>query len=323
MQRIIVTGGTGFIGKHLVNKLLNCGKFSIAVVSNTHNSSPFAQSISYEKSTLKPYIVDIRDQNEISKIFRDERADICIHLAAKTSVADSIRNPDETMDINVKGTENVLEACYESQVSNFVFASSAAVYGDIRKLPISEDSTLNPLSPYGTSKMLAEQYVSSYQQQKKIKSAISLRIFNVYGSGQSGESGVITRFAKSLSARQAPVIYGNGSQTRDFISVDDVADAILLSISLMEKDENKAMLSNTILNVGTGKPTSIKQLAQKMITIFGLDLQPIYDEEKEGEGVILHSYADMTKSNEILHFIPKTTIDAGLKEMLTPMLLPK
>ena len=324
MEKVIVTGGTGFIGKHLVNKLSSHGNYSIALVSNTDKLDPkyFGQIISQKKTPLRVYTADIRDK-EISELFRNEAADTCIHLAAKTSVVDSIINPDETMEINAEGTENVLKACYDSQVSNFVFASSAAVYGDVKKLPVTEDSILNPLSPYGTSKMLGEQHVSSYHKQKKIKNSISLRIFNVYGNGQSSESDVITKFAKSLSVGRAPVIYGNGNQTRDFISVADVADAIVLSMTVMKEYENAKTGINSVLNIGTGKPTNIKQLAQKMISIFGLDLQPIYEEETDEKKGIMHSYADITKSQEILHFVPRKSLEEGLREMIDPLLLEK
>ena len=152
MEKIIITGGTGFIGKHLVNRLLSYGKYSIALVSNTHNFDPgqFSQTRSQEKAPLRFYSADIRDKGAISDIFSDVKADTCIHLAAKISVADSLRNPEETMDINVNGTLNVLDACHNSGVNNFVFASSAAVYGDVTELPISENQVLKPLSPYGT-----------------------------------------------------------------------------------------------------------------------------------------------------------------------------
>ena len=134
----------------------------------------------------------------------------------KISVADSIKNPDETMEVNVKGTLNVLEACHTSQVNNFIFASSAAVYGDVTELPISENHALRPLSPYGTSKMLAEKHVSTYGRLKKIQNTISLRIFNVYGPGQTSESDVIIKFAKRLSKGLPPIILGNGNFTKDF-----------------------------------------------------------------------------------------------------------
>jgi UDP-glucose 4-epimerase len=307
-----------------VKKLASCKPISLLLISNTSNiNDKFFANKKFLKARVSFYAADIRDRDAILRIFRDEEADACIHLAAKISVADSIKKPEETMDINVKGTLNVLEACHNSGVNNFVFASSAAVYGDVKELPISENQTLRPLSPYGSSKMLAEQFVSSYRKQNKIKNAISLRIFNVYGEGQASEADVITKFAKKLTSGQRPVIHGNGMQTRDFISVDDVVDAILLSMRSMNNVENKVLTSSPVFNVGTGIPTSISQLAQKMIALFGHDLQPIYEDGEEGESGILHSYADMTKANDTLHFAPKKTIDAGLKEMIEAMLIRK
>ena len=325
MNKVIITGGNGFIGRHLVKKLLSTKPSSVVLVSNSSNLNDeyLADRKLQEITALTHHTADIRDSKTISRIFRDERADTCIHLAAKISVADSIQNPDETMDINVKGTLNVLEACYESQVSNFVFASSAAVYGDVKELPISENQTLRPLSPYGTSKMLAEHHIYSYKKLKKIQNTISLRIFNVYGKGQTSEADVITRFATALSKGLAPAIYGDGMQTRDFISVADVTDAFLLSIGAMEEAENNNngnITSPLVFNIGTGIPTSIKKLAEKMISIFGLDLQPIYEKGKEAEKGILHSYADTTRSKDVLHFVPKKGISTGLKEMIGTMI---
>jgi UDP-glucose 4-epimerase len=320
LKRVIITGGSGFIGRYLVKKLITNRQCSVALIANAPNLAPMDLQ---EMTPLTFYAVDIRDREAILNTFRDEKADTCIHLAAKISVADSIRKPEETMDINVKGTLNVLEACHDSGINSFVFASSAAVYGDVKELPISENQSLRPLSPYGTSKMLAEQHVLSYKQLKKIKNTISLRIFNVYGSGQASEADVITKFAKRLSIGQPPVIYGDGMQTRDFISVDDVVDAIILSISCMEDVENEVTTSPSVFNVGTGTPTSINQIARKMIEIFGLDLQPVYEDGKEEERGILHSYADITLAKKKLHFVAKKGIERGLREIIEPIILRK
>jgi UDP-glucose 4-epimerase len=328
LTRIIITGGNGFIGRHLAEKILSHTNDSVILVSNTSkaNDKYLEERKLLDDKKLKFCTADIRDRNTIEDIMKDERADTCIHLAAKTSVADSIKNPDETMEINVKGTLNVLEACHNSQVNNFIFASSAAVYGDATELPISEDVILMPLSPYGRSKMLAEEHVSSYGRLKKIQNTVSLRIFNVYGPGQTSDGDVITKFAKRLSNGLPPIIYGNGDFTRDFISVDDVTEAILLSIRTMERSKNNyndRLNFPTVFNVGTGIPTSITELAQKMIDIFGLNLHPIYEEGRVDNGVILHSYADMTKAHDILHFVPKKVIDVGLAEMIEPITLSK
>jgi UDP-glucose 4-epimerase len=218
VNRAIITGGNGFIGKHLVKKLLSYKRHTVVISNTTNiNNKYLADRKLLQNMPLTFYTADIRDREAISDIFLNERPDVCIHLATKTSVADSIKNPEETMDINVKGTLNVLEACHDSQVNDFVFASSAAVCGNVRELPISENHTLGPLSPYGTSKMLAEKHISSYYKSKKIQNTISLRIFDVYGDGQPSEVDVITKFAARLSKGLTPIIYGDGLQTRDFI----------------------------------------------------------------------------------------------------------
>jgi UDP-glucose 4-epimerase len=319
LKKIIITGGTGFIGRNLVKRLSSNKQFSVALIANTSNMSGVELS---EKTPLRFYATDIRDREDILKVFQDERADICIHLAAKISVIDSIRKPDETMDINVNGTFNVLEACHRSGVDDFVFASSAAVYGDVKRLPISEDESLRPLSPYGKSKMLAEQHVLSYNKSRKIKNAICLRIFNAYGSGQTTESDVITKFAKRLSNGQPPVISGDGKQTRDFISVEDIVDAFISSTTVIE-DESKLMPQLPVFNIGTGKPTSINELVQKMIKIFGVDLQPVYKEKKQDEKEIMASYADITKAKKTLNFVAKKSIETGLRELIEPIVLRK
>jgi UDP-glucose 4-epimerase len=325
LKRVIITGGNGFIGRHLVKRLAACKPIIVVLISNTAGiSTNFLNDTRLpEDMPLTFHTADIRDRKAIANIFADVGADTCIHLAAKISVAESIKNPQETMDINVNGTLNVLEACHRSGVDSFVFASSAAVYGDVKKLPISEDESLKPLSPYGKSKMLAEQHVLSYKQLRKIKNTISLRIFNVYGSGQTSESDVITKFAKRLSIGQPPVINGDGKQTRDFISVEDVADAIISSTTSIKDVEDKLMALPTVFNVGTGIPTSINELVKKMIEIFGLDLQPIYKERKEAEKEILASFADITRAKKTLNFVAKKSIEMGLRELIEPILLRK
>jgi len=275
-----------------------------------------------EKMPVTFYAADVRDREAISNIFRDEEADTCVHLAAKISVSDSIKKPDETMDINVKGTLNILEACHNSGVKNFVFASSAAVYGDVKELPISENQKLRPLSPYGTSKMLAEQHVLSFKKLKKIQNTISLRIFNVYGRGQTSESDVITKFATRLSKGLPPIIYGDGKHTRDFISVDDVTESILSSIRAMEDPKSyykDNLNSPPVFNVGTGTATSIKELAEKMIIISGLELNPIYEKASHDSKVILHSYANMEKAKNALDFVAKKDFEVGLREIIAPV----
>jgi UDP-glucose 4-epimerase len=321
LKRIIITGGNGFIGSHLVKKLLSETSWSIILISDTQNANDkkLIEQKSKEDLPIIFYNADIRDFKAVSEIFRNEKADTCIHLAAKISVAESIKNPQETMEINVDGTQNILDACHKSQVENFLFASSAAVYGDVKELPIKETSQLDSQSPYGKSKMIAERIVQSYQASKKIQNAIILRIFNVYGKGQHSETDVVTKFASKLSRKQAPIIYGNGQQTRDFVSLDDVVMAMVFSLETMQNWHNiKESVPSTIINIGTGKPTSINEIAQKMISISGLDLVPTHVEETAENKGIVHSYADVIKAKEIINFVASKQLDEGLKEILEP-----
>lgn len=318
MKRVIITGANGFIGTNLVKKLMSEQKLSLVLVSNTNNTNEefFREKQKKENLPLKFHIADIRDRKIISKIFEDEKADTCIHLAAKISVADSIRNPEETMEINVNGTANVLEACHKSQTRNFIFASSAAVYGDVSELPINEDATLAPLSPYGSSKMIAEKKILQYQKTAKIHHAIILRFFNVYGQRQYNENDVVSKFADRLIHHLPPIVDGDGTQTRDFVYIDDVVDAILLSVKSIDHGFLCGEIEHPpIFNVGTGMQTSINQIAEKMIEILGLELKPIHLEQKDSKA-ILHSYADITRAKNALGFIAKKRMDEGLKQIV-------
>lgn len=312
-EKVMVTGGAGFIGHHVVKKLYENG-YEIAVIDNLSNSrketlAPYCSSRS--DNNLVFYNTDIRNKETISHIFKHERIDSCIHLAAKISVFDSISNPNETLDVNVRGTLNVLEACSNNNVKNFVLASSAAVYGDSEILPICEENALEPLSPYGASKVAAEALVSSYNN-SKIRNAISLRFFNVYGRGQTSEyAGVITRFAERLSRSLPPIIYGDGTQTRDFVFVDDVVNAILLVIGAGKKS---AAASHEVFNVGKGKPTMIRDLADMMIKAFDLDLEPVFAKARASE--IKHSYADVIRFKTDHGFVASEDVKSALKRII-------
>lgn len=320
MRHILVTGAGGFIGRHLVPALLGEKDTRLILTGKFNQDNDFlAYSKSFSEKSLSFYNVDIRNRDTVFDLFKHEKVETCIHLAGIVNVEDSIKNPTETMDVNVKGTLNILDACSFNQTKNFVFASSAAIYGHAMKLPISEDHILAPLSPYGTSKVLGEQSVSSYRISGKIQNAISLRIFNAYGKGHYGNTDIVTQFAKRLSKGLPPIIYGDGMQTRDFISVIDIVDAILLSNKAMEERRDTLLsTSSWIFNIGTGVSTSINEVAKQMIRVSGLDLEPIY-QETNNKADIKDSRADITKAKKILQFTPKNKLETELKNLVKYM----
>jgi UDP-glucose 4-epimerase len=315
----MITGGAGFIGHSLVERYLQEG-LKVTIIDNLSNyNNNFTlvnkNSFTFSNHNFSFYRYDIADRKEVSDIFRHEKVDSCIHLAAKVSVPESVENPWNTIDVNVKGTLNVLEACSINKVNSFVFASSAAVYGEPKKLPINESHILDPLSPYGASKVAGEVLVSTYRNLKKIKNASCLRFFNVFGKGQTPQyAGVITKFTERLSQGLPPIIYGDGDQTRDFVSVNDVVSAIILAAKLNDEDNNNSA-NKMAYNIATGRPMRIKDLARVMIKMFRLDFDPIFLETKKED--IVNSYADITKSKEQLGFVAAEDINLGLKQVLS------
>lgn len=304
MKNVLVTGGGGFIGRHLV-KLMKEKSFNVVVVDSLVNPN----SIGGQVPSF--YKVDVRDRKALVDVIKKEKIDSCVHLAALISVIDSVREPLSTIDVNVNGTTGLLEACSECRVRNVVFASTGAVYGEPKLFPIREQHVLDPLSPYGASKVAGEALAASYANCGKIASAISLRFFNVYGEGQSAAyAGVITKFADNLSKNLPPVIYGDGLQTRDFVYVGDVANAIFLA--LQASDDG---LSGTF-NIATGRSITINDLARAMIDIFGLDVEPVYEDERKGD--VRLAQVDISKAKKSLGYMPVGKLEEMLKMLMAP-----
>ncbi len=290
-MKILVTGGAGFIGRHLVNYLLKKGD-TVTIFDNFSNSDKISIS-SLENMGIRIIQGDITKFDEILDAIKNH--DVVIHLAAKISVEESIRNPTETFRVNIDGTKNILVACKENNVKKLVVASSAAVYGEgLPKVNLTEDSKINPISPYGKSKAIMEEEIRKNISKYNINCVI-LRFFNVFGVGQSPEyAGVITKFIKKISMNEPLEIFGDGMQTRDFISVHDIIESIHNSILI-----NK----NGIYNIASGKTTTIKELAQFMILLSGKKLEIKYVPSKKGD--IMFSQADISLAKKELQFFPK------------------
>ncbi len=308
MNRILITGGAGFIGCHLANKLKE--HYDVFIIDNLSNSKSRSNLDLLKKNKIKIYKEDVRNKESISGIIRECGVDSCVHLAAKISVPESMVEPYPTMNVNINGTLNVVEACACNSVKRLVLASSAAVYGHVKTVPIPENIQVKPISPYGVSKVAAEEVFNSYGKLHLFDSAIVLRFFNVYGSGQSDEyAGVITKFKSRILQNLPPLIFGNGNQQRDFVSVRDVVESIICAL------QPPASITNGVYNVGTGVPTSISELSVLMARILNQKSIPTFLEKNKGD--IQISYADIKRARNDLNFIARMNLVSGLRELLS------
>lgn len=297
-MNFLVTGGAGFIGSRVVKLLLE-EKHKVTVIDNLHSGK--LDNLADFQNKIDFHNLDVRDSKKIKPIA--SKSDGIFHFAALTDVLESFTKQDEYYAVNVKGTQNILDIAKQFDLK-VVFASSAAVYGNAKKIPIEEDTERNPLNPYGQTKLNSEYLCEKYSQ---LGTKITiLRFFNVYGKGQNpAYAGVISKFLKNVSNGKSPVIYGDGTQTRDFVFVDDVAEANLLAM--------KSNSSGKFINIGTGIKTSIRELAEMIIKTSKQNIKSIHVDAKEGD--IRNSQADITLAHELLKWHPKTKIEDWLKTM--------
>jgi len=299
-MNIFITGGSGFLGKHLSNFLIK-QDHKVTIFDNFSNSN---SKISPTSDKIKIIEGDILDYSKLSKSMQN--MELVIHLAAQISVKDSINHPENTIKINVEGTQNILKSCLENKIKNSIAASTAAVFGDQSIMPLTEDSPKNPISPYGKSKLIMEEKILEFSKQNNFNSII-LRFFNLYGPGQSTQyAGVITKFLENIKNNSNLMIYGRGEQTRDFIHIDDAISAFDLAI------KNIYGKSGEIYNVGSGQSATILKLAQSLLKISGKDLKIIHKSELEGD--IIHSLTSIDHITTDLGFIPKISLEKGLKQ---------
>ena len=295
-MKVLVTGGAGFIGSHVVDELLR-RKHRVTIVDNFCTGR--RENVHVDANLVN---LDIA-QDDLNSLFSAERFDFVIHLAAQTAVPKSLTEPDYDCRVNILGTVNVLEASRKTGVKRVVFASSAAVYGNTDSFPIVETTATKPTSFYGLSKMVAENYLNLYWETFGLE-AIVLRFANVYGErqGDSGEGGVVSIFARKLFSNQLISIFGDGGQTRDFIYVKDVAAANCAALT--------ATCSNGTFNISTGTEISVNQLADMMMKIAGKEPEMVYAPARKGD--IYRSSLDNTAAIQCLGWQPKTNMLSGL-----------
>ncbi|WP_295158359.1 NAD-dependent epimerase/dehydratase family protein [Selenomonas sp. AE3005] len=273
-MKVLVTGGAGFIGSHLVRQLLDA-KHDVTVLDNV--STGTWQHLPQGKDTCTCWEMDIRDKAAREKI-EQAKFDIIVHLAAQTMVDVSIKDPEFDASENVMGTVNILEAARHSGVQRIIFASTAASYGDVTedKLPIREEETLAPMSFYGLTKVVAEKYLKLYHDLYGLD-YVALRFANVYGErqGDTGEGGVISIFAKRIAKGQGITVFGDGKQTRDFIYAGDIAAGI---IGAMTTDK-----ANTVYNLSNQTETSLLELIDLMAKAVGKAVEPQFTAPREGD----------------------------------------
>lgn len=308
-QKVLVTGGLGFIGSHIVNRLLYEG-FEVTVLDDL--STGKIESIAQNQPHKELEIVkgDIRDLNLVKKTMKG--ADAVFHEAALASVALSVQNPILVNDVNVSGTLNILKTAADLCVKRLIFASSGAVYGKTESPEKKEDDVLSPGSPYGVSKLAGEKYARSFFELYGLET-VSLRYFNVYGPRQSHNlqaqyGGVITIFLNRLLKNMSPIIYGDGEQTRDFVCVEDIVQANLLAM------ESKNAIGESF-NVGSGMRTSVNRVAQILKDALGKrDTKNVYLDPRPGD--LKHGYADISKAKRMLNYAPSVSFEEGIADLV-------
>ncbi len=300
-----MTGGTGFVGRYLIKSLIE-KNHNVTIFDNLSNSSE--NNIKSLLDKVKFVNGDITNYDDISNSIKG--SDVVIHLAAKINVKESFANPNLTKRVNVDGTKNLLEACKENQITKIIAASSAAVYGDCNdsNVHLSENSKTVSISPYGESKLGMEINVKEFSKMYQLN-AVILRFFNIYGIGQSPEyAGVITKFLQKIKENKSLEIFGDGLQTRDFVSIHDVMDSIFDTIANIEGKRGN------IYNIASGKSISINDLAALMISISGNDLKIIHSSLKKGD--IRFSLADISLAKKDLGFQPKIDLKDGIRNLM-------
>ena len=303
-MKALVTGGAGFIGSHIAQRLLGDGH-EVRILDNLttgrmENLADFAQDVEFVEG-------DIRDADALQRVC--EGCELVFHQAAVVSVPYSVEHPQETHDVNIQGTFNVLQAARAQGVRRVMFACSAAIYGEDPELPKREAMAPAPLSPYGLEKIAGEYYMNVFNALYGLET-VALRYFNVFGPRQdpkSPYSGVISIFVSKVLARQTPTVFGDGLQSRDFVFVDNVVQANMLAATVPGAP-------GRCYNVGCGQQTTLNDLLQMLGRLTDQDVKPIYAETRAGD--IKDSLADISRIRQELGYDPRVGVEEGLNQLL-------
>ena len=296
-MKILVTGGAGFIGSHLLQLLQ--GQQGVEVVVYDNLSSGRREHV---PKAIRLVEGDVRDAERLARLFTSEGFDSVVHLAAQTMVPYSLSHPEEDCQINLLGLINILECCRKYAVKHIIFSSSAAIYGDNLNIPLHEEEKPMPTSAYGITKMASEHYLRMYHDLYGLNTTV-LRFANVYGErqGVGGEGGVVSIFCKLLAAGQGVTVFGNGEQTRDFVYAGDIAEALWRGSQLE---------GHHVINISTQKETSVNQLLAAFKQAVGREFPVQYAPIREGD--IFRSVLAIGRCVELLGFCPAMNLQEGV-----------
>lgn len=312
MRSILITGGAGFIGSHLVDRLLAEGDWRVSVVDDFNDF--YAPSIkrnnirAHQQSPhYKLFEADIRDKSSLSRIFSGDKFDCIVHLAARAGVRPSLSQPQLYVETNINGTMNLLEVARENGVRQFVFGSSSSVYGVNEKVPFSEDDPIfHPISPYAATKAAGELLCHTYSHLYKLR-CVCLRFFTVYGARQRPDL-AIHKFAQLISEGKPIPVFGDGTTRRDYTYVDDIIAGVRAAIDYVA-DYSKS--NYEVINLGESRTVELREL----ITLLEkeLDMRAVIYNQPQQPGDVPQTFADITKARRLLNYNPQTQIEDGIR----------